>query len=118
MISSGANEEELYQYVVYDQEKVKGFKRINLDDPKDRSATSYKPPANLLVHLSKIDMPELKPRSATTSWREQLAKGKGKEKEKRKEGGKDKEFVEGKEKGKRKEKGIDKWTRNDFHQVQ
>ncbi|KAI0955322.1 hypothetical protein AcW1_006938 [Taiwanofungus camphoratus] len=63
-----AEDEELHQYVVYDSASDaarKGPRRINLDDPcakaKGRSG-AYAPPTSLLVHLSKIDMPELRPR--------------------------------------------------------
>lgn len=57
---AGLPDDELHQYVVYD---VKQPKRINLDDPPaGPSAQSYQPPDSLMIHLSKIDMPELKPR--------------------------------------------------------
>ena len=64
-----AEEEELHQYVIYDTEKStprKGPKRINLDDPdpkKGKDKDKYAPPTSLTVHLSKIDMPELRPKS-------------------------------------------------------
>lgn len=54
---------ELHQYVLYDTvEKQKSPKRIVLDDT---SATKgkYTPPNNLVVHLSKIEMPELQPKA-------------------------------------------------------
>ncbi|KAF9533669.1 hypothetical protein CPB83DRAFT_757508 [Crepidotus variabilis] len=55
-------DEELRQYVVYDQkDQKKGPKIINLDDDKKNK---YAPPKSLIVHLSKIDMPELQPKSA------------------------------------------------------
>ena len=67
------DDSELYQYVQYDtvQPQVKkGPRIIKLDDDavdKDK----YKPPENLIVHLSKIPMPELQPkvknRSASTT---------------------------------------------------
>ncbi|KAI0819584.1 hypothetical protein BC628DRAFT_1401730 [Trametes gibbosa] len=68
--SGVADDEELYQYVIYDtlndSSKRKGPKRINLDDPnsktKGKELTKYAPPTSLTVHLSKIDMPELQPR--------------------------------------------------------
>ena len=51
----------LFQYVVYDTPQPKGPKRINLDDAPKKSP--YSPPTSLTVHLSKIDMPELRPRA-------------------------------------------------------
>ncbi|EMD38768.1 hypothetical protein CERSUDRAFT_92805 [Gelatoporia subvermispora B] len=71
-----AEEEELFQYVLYDTEKSqparKGPRIIKLDDPepkgKSRSGSSsaaYAPPTSLVVHLSKIDMPDLRPRAET-----------------------------------------------------
>ncbi|EKM50235.1 uncharacterized protein PHACADRAFT_264854 [Phanerochaete carnosa HHB-10118-sp] len=59
-------EQELYQYVVYATEKPKGPKRINLDGPAPSSHKAYTPPTSLRVHLSKIDMPELKPKPDVT----------------------------------------------------
>lgn len=56
-------DQELHQYVVYDTDKPKGPKRINLNDPASSSLTAYVPPSSLSVHLSKIDMPELQPRA-------------------------------------------------------
>ncbi|KZV65112.1 hypothetical protein PENSPDRAFT_587366 [Peniophora sp. CONT] len=57
---AGLPDDGLHQYVVYD---IKQPKRINLDDPPaGPSAQNYKPPDSLMIHLSKIDMPELKPR--------------------------------------------------------
>ncbi|KAF6761433.1 hypothetical protein DFP72DRAFT_803647, partial [Ephemerocybe angulata] len=52
------DEADLHQYVLYDTEKKKGPKRINLNDDADQKA-KYTPPSSLTVHLSKIDMPEL-----------------------------------------------------------
>lgn len=52
-----ANMEELHQYVVYDTLPAKGPRRINLDS-KDK----YEAPKSILVHLSKIPMPELQPK--------------------------------------------------------
>lgn len=57
-----SEEAELHQYVVYDEVKKKVPKRINLDDVKPTTATTYTPPTSLTVHLSKIDMPELQPK--------------------------------------------------------
>ncbi|KAJ7874734.1 hypothetical protein B0H14DRAFT_2717323 [Mycena olivaceomarginata] len=52
-------DEELHQYVLYDTQQ-KGPKRINLDDtPKNK----YAPPESLVIHLSKIPMPELQPKA-------------------------------------------------------
>lgn len=62
LLSIGLDEEqELSQYVIYDTEK-KGPKRINLNDPSP-SHMSYSPPTSLKIHLSKIDIPELRPRA-------------------------------------------------------
>ena len=87
---AGMDEEgELHQYVIYEQVKPKGPKVIRLDDPKGKNAEmgGYTPPTSLTVHLSKIDMPELKPRAAPDKnvTKESDKKGKGKEKEKEKE---------------------------------
>ena len=82
-------EGELHQYVIYEQAKPKGPKIIKLDNPKDKNAEmeSYTPPTSITVHLSKIDMPELKPRAVSQPpdkniMKEWDKKGKGKEKEK------------------------------------
>jgi hypothetical protein len=63
--------------VLYDTlEGKKGPRRINLDDDVKNK---YAPPKNLTVHLSKIAMPELQPKSHTNE------KGKaGKKKEDKK----------------------------------
>lgn len=61
-----AGDKDLYQYVLYDAVQMprKGPKMINLDDNKDKAkGKDYTPPSNIVVHLSKIDMPELRPRS-------------------------------------------------------
>ncbi|TBU30078.1 hypothetical protein BD309DRAFT_990453 [Dichomitus squalens] len=62
-----AEEEELHQYVIYETEKRKGPRRINLNDPDPKKgkipdADKYAPPTSLTIHLSKIDMPELQPK--------------------------------------------------------
>lgn len=57
-----AGDKDLYQYVLYDTAR-KGPRTINLDDNKAKGK-DYTPPSNIVVHLSKIDMPELRPRSA------------------------------------------------------
>ena len=87
-------EGELHQYVIYEQGKPKGPKVIKLDDPKNKNAEmeNYAPPTSITVHLSKIDMPELKPRAASQppdknalkEWDKKLKEKLGK-KEKRKE---------------------------------
>ncbi|KAI8974595.1 hypothetical protein BD414DRAFT_498155 [Trametes punicea] len=72
-----AEDEELYQYVIYDTRQGstgrKGPKRINLDDPdpknKGKEQDKYAPPTSLTIHLSKIDMPELQPKAASGSGR-------------------------------------------------
>lgn len=58
----GLDEEEgLHQYVLYDQKEArKGPRIINLDDDRKNK---YAPPKNLTVHLSKIAMPELQPKT-------------------------------------------------------
>lgn len=63
MLFEGLDEEEgLHQYVLYDQkERRKGPRIINLDDEKKNK---YAPPKSLIVHLSKISMPELQPKAA------------------------------------------------------
>lgn len=75
--------EELHQYVIYEQEKNKGPKRINLDDSP--SGKPYTPPSSLAVHLSKIDMPELKPRAAGAPESSAKGKDRGKSAERNKE---------------------------------
>ncbi|KIY68379.1 hypothetical protein CYLTODRAFT_374506 [Cylindrobasidium torrendii FP15055 ss-10] len=57
-----ANMDELHQYVVYDTLPAKGPRRINLDS-KDK----YEAPKSILVHLSKIPMPELQPKPSLSS---------------------------------------------------
>ncbi|KAG8754216.1 hypothetical protein FRC12_011268 [Ceratobasidium sp. 428] len=59
-------EEELHQYLRYEDEKQeapKGPKVIKLDGspPKESSVKAYTPPKTLTIHLSKIPMPELMP---------------------------------------------------------
>ena len=80
-------EGELHQYVIYEQAKPKGPKIIKLDDPKAKNAEmeNYTPPTSLTVHLSKIDMPELKPRTTSQPPDKNVTKGKGKGREKEKE---------------------------------
>ena len=65
--------QDLHQYVLYDtnpKPSQNGPRRINLDEdsarPKDPKV-QYAPPSNLTIHLSKIPMPELEPRSNTSS---------------------------------------------------
>ncbi|KAG8854877.1 hypothetical protein FRB96_007277 [Tulasnella sp. 330] len=61
----GAHEEELHQYVRYDEREQpgsKGPKVIKLDGPAGKEPTKeYRPPTALIIHLSKIPMPELQP---------------------------------------------------------
>lgn len=94
---AGMDEEgELHQYVIYEQTKPKGPKVIKLDNPKGKNSEmgNYTPPTSITVHLSKIDMPELKPRSTPdktiTKGSDKKAKDKEKEKEKEKPTKKDK----------------------------
>ncbi|KAI0628208.1 hypothetical protein C8Q77DRAFT_1068400 [Trametes polyzona] len=76
-----ADDEDLYQYVIYDthqdSSKRKGPKRINLDDPdpKSKGKEKYAPPTSLTVHLSKIDMPELQPKASPGSIRRSSGPG-------------------------------------------
>jgi hypothetical protein len=112
----GLDEEgELHQYVVYEKTKSKGPKVIKLDDPKGKNADieKYTPPTSLTVHLSKIDMPELKPRANSQPPDKNIMKEwERKAKEREREGGKgnekSKEKEKGKEKGKEKEKEGEK----------
>lgn len=58
------DDSELHQYVQYDTSQLQGKKGprvIKLDDNIDKDR--YKPPENLVVHLSKIPMPELQPKA-------------------------------------------------------
>lgn len=76
---AGLDDDELHQYVLYDLEKKKERKRINLNDDAEQK-NKYTPPSSLLVHLSKIDMPELQPKSTLTSQPSKPSKpSKGKE---------------------------------------
>src|SRR6267154_1668291 len=91
-------EKELHQYVLYDTVKIppKGPKTINLDDNKDkRKGKDYTPPSNIVVHLSKIDMPELRPRSGVLNERTKDRKTKGTHKDQK---GKDKKVKESSDK--------------------
>ncbi|KAK7057434.1 hypothetical protein R3P38DRAFT_2840949 [Favolaschia claudopus] len=54
-------QEDLHQYVLYDTQPKKP-RRINLNDLNEHS---YAPPESLVVHLSKIPMPELQPQAKT-----------------------------------------------------
>lgn len=59
------DERELHQYVdttAGQTGKGKGPRVINLDDNPKR-VTSYQPPNTLTIHLSKIAMPELEPKT-------------------------------------------------------
>lgn len=106
MRRAGMDEEgELHQYVIYEQEKRKGPKVIKLDDPKGKNTDmeKYSPPTSLTVHLSKIDMPELKPRTAGQPPDKNNMKDKEKGKDKDKEKGKDKDKEKLGKKDKRKE---------------
>jgi len=58
---NGQDDDELYQYVLYDNERQKGPRRINLDDSNNMD--KYKPPNSLTVYLTKIPMPELQPKT-------------------------------------------------------
>ena len=71
------DEQELFQYVVYDTEKAKGPRVIKLDDPAPSPHKTYAPPTSLKVHLSKIDIPELKPRPEPTAPKSRSATGSG-----------------------------------------
>lgn len=61
------DEEALFQYVTYGSMGPgrKGPRRINLNDPEPKHkgpASTYAPPSSIMVHLSKFDMPELRPK--------------------------------------------------------
>ncbi|KAH7094037.1 hypothetical protein BKA62DRAFT_834410 [Auriculariales sp. MPI-PUGE-AT-0066] len=58
-------EENLHFYPTYNEAPVKGPKVIKLDDSP--SAAPYQPPMNLIIHLSKIPMPELQPKPKQSS---------------------------------------------------
>ncbi|KAN0088866.1 hypothetical protein V8E55_005923 [Tylopilus felleus] len=63
---------DLHQYVLYDSQEglvpQKGPRIINLDDDNRKGKNKeYSPPKSLTVHLSKIDMPELRPRGVGTA---------------------------------------------------
>ncbi|KAI6008826.1 hypothetical protein F5J12DRAFT_54912 [Pisolithus orientalis] len=99
-----AGDSELHQYVLYDTQREtpqKGPRIIKLDDePSKSKAKDYTPPSSLIVHLSKIDMPELRPRSVgfPPSRAKEADSGRSKGKEKAKE--KEKDRKKKKEKGK------------------
>lgn len=70
---AGISEDEtLHQYVLYDTDKPK---RIVLDG-EDKLKNKYAPPKSLTVHLSKIDMPELRPESGKSKDRSSKLKKK------------------------------------------
>jgi len=58
---SGGHDEELQQYVRWEDMKPKGPKVIKLDNPEGKK--EYKPPQTINIHLSKIPMPELQPKA-------------------------------------------------------
>ncbi|KAF8992577.1 hypothetical protein BDZ89DRAFT_1086162 [Hymenopellis radicata] len=67
---------DLHQYVLHDTLPSKGPRRINLDNEE-----KYATPKSLVVHLSKIPMPELQPTSPippSPPTKEDKKKGKGK----------------------------------------
>lgn len=105
---AGLDEEgELHQYAIYEQQK--GPKIIKLDNPKGKNVDlNYTPPTSLTVHLSKIDMPELKPRANAQPPDKNIVreweKEKEKEKERKKEKGKEKEKPTRKDKRKEDDK--------------
>jgi hypothetical protein len=73
-----AGDTDLHQYVLYDTKEgvtsQKGPRIINLDDNDGKGKNKdYSPPKSLTVHLSKIDMPELRPRG-TPLHREQATR--------------------------------------------
>jgi hypothetical protein len=93
-------DDDIHQYVSYDQDGKKGPRVIKLDDDTEgsgRHRKEYQPPMSLSVHLSKIPMPELAPRPTVMPMTfpdqpvipDELGilkadkKGKGKEKEKK-----------------------------------
>ncbi|KAH7885823.1 hypothetical protein F5I97DRAFT_1158855 [Phlebopus sp. FC_14] len=122
-----AGEPDLHQYVLYDTEKPKpkpagqkGPRIINLDDEgagakSKGNGKGYSPPSSLVVHLSKIDMPELRPRGASIG-RSNNEAGPGLREESKKER-KERERAEKgrREQDKGKEKGKDKGKDRDSH---
>jgi len=58
---SGGHDQELHQYVKWEDLEHKGPKVIKLDDPEEKK--EYKPPQTIIIHLSKIPMPELQPKA-------------------------------------------------------
>lgn len=62
---SGGHDEELHQYVTMEDAKPekKGPKIIKLDEGPKKKEKEYKPPQTVIVHLSKIPMPELQPKA-------------------------------------------------------
>lgn len=81
-----AGDKDLYQYVLYDTVPHKGPKTINLDDHKDKAkGKDYTPPSNIVVHLGKIEMPELRPRSAGHAEASKVRTKDGKNKDTRKD---------------------------------
>ncbi|TFY61486.1 hypothetical protein EVG20_g7041 [Dentipellis fragilis] len=105
---------ELHQYVLYDtqQQTPSPPRRIKLDDPPPGAASvpavaGYSPPQSLVVHLSKISIPELQPRTKAdvdrggsimdrTRMRAHSPPGKDKEQEKEREKEKRKDKGKGK----------------------
>ena len=81
-------DEELYQYVQYDIEPPRDAsgkkppRVINLDNVKP---DKYKPPENIVVHLSKIVMPELQPKPKETERQRRLREEAEREARKREE---------------------------------
>lgn len=86
---SDTGDPDLHQYVLYDAKEgvtpQKGPRIINLDDNDGKGKNKeYTPPKSLTVHLSKIDMPELRPRGTPLD-RQQMTRrdqDSGKKKEK------------------------------------
>ncbi|KAG8215004.1 hypothetical protein J3R82DRAFT_8410 [Butyriboletus roseoflavus] len=86
-----AGDPDLHQYVLHDAKDgvtpPKGPRIINLDDHDGKG--KYTPPTSLTVHLSKIDIPELRPRGTPLDRQQNVTRhdqesGKKKEKERKK----------------------------------
>jgi len=88
MLRTDTGDTDLHQYVLYDtMEGVasqKGSRIINLNSKERGKNKEYAPPKSLTVHLSKIDMPELRPRGTPPDNRQTTRHGQdsGKKREK------------------------------------
>ncbi|KAJ8520284.1 hypothetical protein ONZ45_g2866 [Pleurotus djamor] len=108
-------EDEIHQYVLYDTIKTvnKGPRRIKLDDDDKANSNKYTPPNSLTIHMSKIPMPELQPKSSLPDKHGKESKQEEKERKER-EKKEEKERKERKEREK-KEKKSQKEERKGLH---